>query len=164
MKKPLLLFAACFSLVSCDYILKKQDDTAKTVQTDTTKVMGTETETDKNGCVISAGYRWSVLKNDCIRPVEDAYRLNSVEKVEDESAVKSAFVVFDEEKENAELYLPDTQTSVILKKKTDNVYIYGAWSLHSDKGYSLKHNGVLLYVGAEPVQEGQVTGDENPES
>lgn len=162
MKKPFILLAVSVCLFSCDFIMKKQDDGSAATKADKNVVMGTDK--DKNGCVLSAGYRWSVLRNDCIRPLEEGYRLNSVQKVEDESPVQSAFVVFDEDKKHAELYLPDAKSAIMLNEDGKNVFRNGKWSLHSNKGYSLKNNGQVLYVGAEPVKEGQVTGDENEQS
>jgi hypothetical protein len=163
MKKPVILLAAVFCLFSCDYILKKQEKTT-TEPMASDAITVSDAEKDENGCVPSAGYHWSILRNDCIRPVEEGIRLNSVEKIEDDSAIKSAFVVFSDDKDKAELFFPATTTSVILEKKDDNKYEGNGWNLHSDKGYSLKKGGTLLYVGAEPVQQGQVTGDENEES
>lgn len=162
MKNRIMVLLAAFCLASCDYILKKDNEPVPAVATDKKVINGPDT--DSKGCVTSAGYHWSVLKNDCVRPLEDGYRLNAIEKVEDESPVKSAFVLFSEEKDKAELYMPDAENSVLLTKDGDNIYKNGVWSLHSDKGYTLKKNGQLIYVGAEPVKEGQVTGDENPES
>nr|WP_322624746.1 hypothetical protein [uncultured Flavobacterium sp.] len=163
MKKPVIIIAAAFCLVSCDYILKKQEKTAKEPAA-SDAITVSDADKDKNGCVPSAGYHWSLIRKDCIRPVEEGIRLNSVEKIEDESDVKSAFIIFSEDKEQAELFLPGTLDSVILEKKSDDKYEANGWILHSDKGYSLKKGSTLLYVGAEAVQQGQVTGDENEES
>lgn len=163
MKKPVILIVAAFSLVSCDYILKKQEKTAKEPAS-SDAITVSDADKDKNGCVPSAGYHWSLLRKDCVRPVEEGFRLNSVEKIEDESDIKSAFVIFSDDKEQAELFLPGAVDSVILEKKGDNIYEAHGWTLHSDKGYSLKKGSSLLYVGAEAVQQGQVTGDENEES
>lgn len=163
MKYKLLIgFLALGSFASCDYILKKDKEVAAPADMESKVVTGPDK--DENGCVLSAGYRWSVIKNDCVRPVEEAYRLNSVEKVEDDSPIKSAFVIFSEDKAQAELYLPDTHSSILLKENGDDSYKNGVWSLHSDKGYSLKLNGELVYVGAQAIQQGQVTGDDNPEN
>lgn len=162
MKNYFILAAAAISLTSCDYILKK-DKEAEPEPVSGNKVINGP-DKDANGCVTSAGYHWSQLVKDCVRPVEDGYRLNSIEKIEDESPVQSAFVIFSEDKDKAELYLPNVPNSVLLEKDGSNVYKNGIWSLHSDNGYSLKKNGKLLFVGAEPVKEGQITGDENPES
>jgi len=162
MKKPFVVLMVSFCLFSCDFIMKKQEAGTKEADADAHVVLGTDK--DKNGCVLSAGYRWSILRDDCIRPLEEGYRLNSIRQVEDESPVKSAFVVFDEDKKHAELYLPDTNSAIMLDEDGKHVFRNGNWSLHSDKGYSLKKSGQLLYVGAEPVKEGQVTGDENEQS
>ncbi|MFP9100793.1 hypothetical protein ACLI09_17235 [Flavobacterium sp. RHBU_24] len=163
MKNHLIIVAlVAIGLSSCDYVLKRDDKAAPAVATDKKVITGPDK--DSKGCVTSAGYHWSRLKGDCIRPLEDGYRLNSIEKVEDESPVKSAFVIFSEDKEKAELYMPDTENSILLIKEGNNIYKSGSWSLHADNGYTLKNNGHLVYVGAEPVKEGQVTGDENPES
>ncbi|SFQ40629.1 hypothetical protein SAMN05444144_10456 [Flavobacterium akiainvivens] len=154
------MIAVAGLLFSCDYILKPKDkdSTAKTPQV----VTGTDTDKDDKGCVISAGYRWSQLKEDCIRPIEEGYRLNSIEQVEGESTYKSAFVTFDEDKEKAELFLPNVRTSAILKKDKNGVYSDGKWVLSVNEKYSLHKNGALLFQGAA-VQEGQVTGDDKAE-
>ncbi len=149
-------------LVSCDYILKKREDSVVVPREET--VAGSEAEKDKNGCVPSAGYHWSILRNNCIRPSEEGYRLNSIEKVEDDTDVKSAFVLFSEKGEDAEVYLPDTEGSMVLHKVAENVFKNHHWTLHADKGFSLKYNGKIYYVGARPVEEGQITGDENEQS
>lgn len=163
MKKSVIIIAAAFSLISCDYILKKQEKSAaEPAASDAITV--SDADRDKNGCVPSAGYHWSSLRNDCIRPVEEGFRLNSVEKIEDDSDIKSIFVLLSEDKEKAELFFPNATDSTILELKSENIYEGNGWMLHSDKGFSLKKGSKLLYVGAEPVQSGQVTGDENEES
>ena len=63
---------------------------------------------DEHGCKGSAGYAWSVVKNDCIRVFEAGVRLDAADSTLDQTF--SALVVFaDDEKENeveAELFLP----------------------------------------------------------
>ncbi len=163
MKKYLILWASAgiLFLSSCDFILKSRDDkddAAKKPQV----VTGTDTDKDDKGCVISAGYRWSTLEKDCIRPIEQGYRLNSIDMAEGESTFKSSFVIFDKDKEQAELFLPDLRTSNILKKDKKGLYTDSHWVLNVGQKYKLLKDGELLYIGAE-VQEGQVTGNDNPE-
>lgn len=160
MKKYIFLAAAACCLFSCDYIMKKDDKKAKGSE-DEKVVIGNDK--DDKGCVISAGYRWSMLKDDCIRPLEEGYRLNTTDQVAGESTYKSAFVTFDEEKETAELFLPDTRNSKLLKKDKNGTYADKQYKLSLNGGYRLHKNGQLLYVGAA-VQEGQVTGDDKQES
>ncbi|MHA3789941.1 hypothetical protein ACX0HA_17170 [Flavobacterium hauense] len=162
MKKLTLLSAITLLLFSCDGIFKERKNDDADAISDKNVVLGTDK--DAHGCVASAGYRWSKLKEECIRVFEDGYRLNSIEELKGESMAKSAFVVFEEEGDRAELYLPDADESVMLtREKQGTPYKGGQWSLELQKKYSLKKNGHLLYAGAE-IQEGQITGDDRAET
>lgn len=163
MKKLVLLSVLAALSLSCDFMFKDRKDDDTEVKTDNNVVLGTVK--DEHGCVSTAGYKWSQLTRECIRPFEIGYRLNSIEKVEGDSAVKSAFVVFEEEGgDKAELFLPDDAKSIILKKeKSNGPYTNGQWTLRLEGGYTLKKSGQLLFVGAT-VEEGQVTGDDKIES
>lgn len=161
MKKALLLSIIGFFLFSCDFILKKRDDDEVKISTNEKVVLGTDK--DDKGCVISAGYKWSELRNECIRVFEEGYRLNSIDQLEGESTVKSAFVIFEEEGDRAELYLPDSEKPVMLKKDGKNSpYIHGEWKLYLQGGYRLQKGQEELYAGAR-IEEGQITGDDKPE-
>jgi hypothetical protein len=107
---------------------------------------------DAHGCKASAGYTWSVVKNECIRIFESGIRLDAQGEKMDKSV--SAFVVFksDDEDQQAELYLPTNKTSILLAKigKEDA----GTWkndslTLTQWKGmYTLEHNnGKTKYQG-----------------
>lgn len=162
MKKPVLLLFASLSILSCDFIMKPHDTEANEAAASKKVVLGTDK--DENGCVASAGYRWSVIKDECIRPVEECYRLNSIEQLASESDVSSVYVAFEENGDRAELFLPGTTKSVLLKKEGKNApYKDKNWILYSQNGYKLKKNGNLLYAGAAAVQEGQITGDDEQE-
>jgi len=164
MKKPVLLLLASLCLLSCDFIMKKRDTEDKESATSSKKVV-LGTDKDENGCVASAGYRWSVLKNECIRPVEECYRLNTIEQLASESDVTSAYVAFEDDGgSRAELFLPGKTNSIILKQDDKkSPYKDKNWILYSQNGYKLKKNGNLLYAGAAAVQEGQITGDDQQE-
>lgn len=162
MKKMVLLFAVVLCLASCDFMLKDRSDDKVEVKTNQNVVLGTVK--DENGCVTTAGYKWSLISKACIRPFEEGYRLNSIEKLEGGSMAKSAFVVFEEDGNLAELFLPDNPKSILLKSdKKGGPYTNGRWALQPGKGYSLKKDGVLLYAGAA-IEEGQITGDDKIES
>ena len=163
MKKLVLLLVLSALSLSCDYMLKEREDNEVEVKTDKKVVLGTVK--DEHGCVSTAGYKWSQLSKECIRPFEEGYRLNPIEKLEGDSTAKSAFVVFEEEGGNkAELFLPDTPESILLEKeKNDAPYTNGQWTLRLENGYMLKKSGQLLFAGAA-VEEGQITGDDRVES
>jgi hypothetical protein len=163
MKKPLIILLATFAFVSCDYIMKKHDDNGREAKVDKKVVLGTDK--DKNGCVLSAGYRWSVIDKECIRPFEEGYRLNPVNMAQSESDSISAFVIFEEKGNRAELYLPGSKEAMMLTKdNTKGPYKNAHWSLHSQHGYLLKKDGTTQYIGAEAIKEGQVTGDSSDQS
>lgn len=162
MKKLLLLAVIGMSLVSCDQILKDRKDDDVEVDTNKNVVLGTNK--DANGCVTSAGYRWSLLRKECIRAVEEGYRLNTIDSLKGESIAHSAFVVFDDEGDKAELFLPDNKKSILLTRaKKGAPYKDAHWTLQQNKSYSLKKDGQLFYAGAE-IEEGQITGDDDEQS
>lgn len=157
MKKLLLLPLLFLSIVSCDFMLKERDDSEAEVNTEEKIVLGTDK--DEKGCVTSAGYKWSQLRNECIRVFEEGYRLNTVDSLKTEDIASSAFVVFDKEATQAELYLPNTEKSVLMKKEGSGIYKNSGWSLHTNKNYQLRNKGVVLYAAAV-VHEAKIIGDD----
>lgn len=161
MKKLIYISALAFCLFSCEGILKDRKDDEVEVKANKNVVLGTDK--DANGCVTSAGYRWSLLKKECIRVFEEGYRLNSIDELKGESITKSAFVVFEESGDKAELFLPDGSDSIILTREKEGApYKGNDWSLELQNKYSLKKDGQLLYAGAQ-ILEGQITGDDRQE-
>ncbi|TRW24265.1 hypothetical protein FMM05_10545 [Flavobacterium zepuense] len=162
MKRQVLLIAAACCLFSCDYIMKSQEQKDSEAKTAKKVVIGNDK--DEMGCVKSAGYRWSYITKECIRPIEEGYRLNSIAQLEGESSLQSVFVLFEEDGDRAELFFPNQGKSLLLKKDSKNgPYKDAHWQLQSNKGYKLIKDGQLLYAGAA-VQEGQITGDDKEES
>lgn len=159
MKKPAFILIASVCLFSsCDYIMKRRETGKEGTETNKNVVLGTDK--DENGCVTSAGYRWSVIKEECIRPVEECYRLNSIEQLATESDIKSVYVVFEEDGDRAELFLPSSTKSIMLKKDSKKGHYKDAhWSLYAQNGYKLSKDGKLMFAGAAAPQEGQITGD-----
>ena len=165
MKKPVFILLSALCFISCDFIIKKHDKEPQSSKTASDKNVVLGTDKDKNGCVTSAGYRWSKITEECIRPVEEGFRLNTVDQVEGESDVNSAFIIFEQDGNRAELFLPNNTESELLKKDTENgPYKNKHWQLQSQKGYKLKKDGKLIYVGAAAIQENQITGDYKEES
>ena len=108
---------------------------------DTTQIGGAR---DAKGCLTSAGYTFSVLKNDCIRVFEVATRFDPIQG--DQQAVMSAFVIFDEPSNRAELFVVDEKKPVILVRKAEGEpYVSGYWELIARKGYVIRYKGKALY-------------------
>jgi hypothetical protein len=110
-------------------------------------------DSDEHGCKGSAGYSWSIVKNECIQIFNSGIRLNPqaghLEKT------MSAFAVFksDTEDNQAEIFLPNEKKSILLAKVgKENA---GEWK---NESYILTHykgmymledsKKTLLYQGA----------------
>lgn len=111
----------------------------------------------------SAGYKWSILKNTCIRPFEVGVRLNPVTEIETGDPVISAFAVLEEDGNKAELFIPNEKESLVLERKSEKEpYSKDDWKLLTLKGFTLKKGDSIMYAGAL-IDEQAVTGSDNPE-
>lgn len=161
MKKLFLIAVLMPFMFSCDFILKDTEEEDSENKTEKKVVLGNDK--DVNGCVTSAGYKWSLLKNECVRVFEEGYRLNPIEELKVDGVSNSAFVIFEDNGNRAELFLPGSTKSLMLKKESDkSPYTGSEWSLQSDKGYTLSKNGVAQYAGAA-IEEKKITGDTEEE-
>ncbi|MEI6411579.1 MAG: hypothetical protein WCR52_19475 [Bacteroidota bacterium] len=108
---------------------------------------------DAHGCKASAGYTWSVVKNECIRIFESGVRLDP--KAPNLDKTMSAFIVFKSEQDDAqvEMFIPGSKESILLKKVQDNgagTWKNDAMTLKQWKGmYTLEgKDGKVLYEGS----------------
>ncbi|WP_293788405.1 hypothetical protein [uncultured Pedobacter sp.] len=103
---------------------------------------------DEHGCIGSAGYTWSKLKNDCIQIFNAGFRLNPV-AIQKDKEVTSAFVLMSDDQSRIELFLPDDdQHSILLNKSGD--LIYGNDSCRYDAKKS------VLYLKDQVAYKGNV--------
>ena len=98
---------------------------------------------DEHGCITSAGFSWSELQQTCVQLWEAGVRLDPIE-VKEGDAVISVFVLFNEDESKAEVVLPNKEGSVILDKKSENLYEKGEY-LYDDKEGTLSINGKVVY-------------------
>ena len=103
---------------------------------------------DAHGCIGSAGYTYSILKNDCIRIFEQEIKLlgtNETIGVGSQTAV-----VFSNDKKKAEVFLIFTDTKILIRagKKGNYIWKKGDLTLSmKNKKYTLQKAGVV--IGAE---------------
>lgn len=101
---------------------------------------------DKNGCKPSAGYTFSILKNDCIRLFEQEIRLKEVESKQSYSAY--ATIIFSDDKRKAEIFVPTIESSIILLRKGRKLSWKGNnFKLLKAKNYILKKANKVIYQG-----------------
>jgi hypothetical protein len=152
MKKTLTILLSMALFSNC-----QNKPTEKTTTTDTTTVVQAPmvgNDLDKHGCKGSAGYTWSVAKNECIQVFNTGVRLNPQDTTLNQTL--SAFAVFvndDQENEfNAEIFLPSLKDStLILKPIKDSgagTWSNGTYTLTQWKGmYTLEEGKKTLYQG-----------------
>jgi hypothetical protein len=96
----------------------------------TTTIVGDDA--DKHGCKASAGYTWSVLKNDCIRIWETGIQLSQIEN--NESYKTNATIIVSDDKSKVELFIAtEKDGSIMLNQSGSNASTYSA------KDYSLSN-------------------------
>src|SRR5690606_36667926 len=146
-----LIILTGFSLISCDKILKQNNDSQIESKENTfqEKVGGDE---DEHGCISSAGYTWSNLREDCVQLFEVAYRLNPVSDLTNDDAtdvaVISAFVLFNEDKSAVEIFLPEIESGMIIEKKEEGKYQKDMYQF-DDESFALYINNKKAYQAAE---------------
>lgn len=151
MKKIVLSAVAVSLLATCTDRKQKNEATASIDST--TKVVLTSPvvgdDKDEHGCIGSAGYQWSVLKNKCLRAFEEADAKLLPAKAA-ATYTSSAIVLFNDDQSKAELYMPNQTKSLILDRagkeggyiwKNDSLELF-AW-----KGYALRKNGTVIFHG-----------------
>lgn len=106
-------------------------------------------DADTHGCRASAGYTFSIVKNECIKLWEQPLRLLSINPKEQTFFVA---VVFSADKKRAEVFLPNTKAGIVLSLITNKSNSF--WkkddlilSSHND-GYTLKKAGKILFKEA----------------
>jgi len=141
MRNNLIFFVLIAFSVSC--AKKSNLQKTKDVTKDTVAVSIVGADRDAHNCIPSAGYTWSILKNECVRIFEVGVRLNAVQ-----DSTNSAFVIFDQSGYKAELFTILLKSPIILERKEEGKpWINGDWELSAWKGYVLKKDGILLYHG-----------------
>lgn len=95
------------------------------VMADTLSIVGNDK--DDKGCIASAGYKWSQLRNDCVRPFEDGITLEILNTAN--TYQTAAYVLIDSLQKKAEIFVPQENESIILDQSNDTVYTNGKFNL-----------------------------------
>lgn len=116
MKNLLIVFASALLMGSCNSSVSNSNSLGAS---DTTHIVGNDA--DAHGCKGSAGYTWSVIKNECIRPWENTHQLLPINH-KDSSAIIAASVIFSTDSSQAELFIANETENLVLDK-TENGYV-----------------------------------------
>lgn len=134
-------------LVACKW--DGQEEGKKQDSTNNAKDVVLGGDKDKDGCLASAGYAWSKLNKECVRVFSGLQLLPADQPSnEEDDAVLAAYVLFDESADNAELFLPNEDESVVVRRAAEGKpWTNGEWELVPHKGYVLKKAGKILFAG-----------------
>ncbi|MCT2406317.1 hypothetical protein NZD88_01955 [Chryseobacterium antibioticum] len=107
---------------------------------------------DVHGCIGSAGYTYSQIKNDCVKVFEQKIKLKEVNS--DKSYTTMTAVIFSKDMKRAEIFIPDGNAkSIILTREgkskiwKSGSYIKEAYVLvpYKKTRYQLKKDDVVIY-------------------
>ena len=146
MKKGLsFLIMIIFAFSCAKQIDQKKESKSPILKEEKTQLVGGDL--DEHGCKASAGYTWSELRKECIRVFEIGTRLNHYEQ-SGETATTSAFVIFENNGNKAELFLDTQKESIILERKSEGQpWVKDDWQLITWKGFVLKKAEEIKYTG-----------------
>lgn len=100
---------------------------------------------DQNGCLTGAGYTWSQLKQTCIRPFEQGITL--IQITSEGSFASASYILFSDDKKQAELFTPLETGSVLLKANNNGNYTNGQYQLKKENaGWTLYVDNTKLFV------------------
>ena len=143
-----MIIAAAISVVSCQHNIHTQNAPdildSPFFKSDKDKIGA---DKDKNGCIASAGYTWSTLKDSCVRPFEQIQLgvINNQDTYE-----TAAYLIIDEAKHGAEIFMKESPESIVLKHVKEHEYANNDYRLIQDD-----HCWTLIKGGDELYKEKQ---------
>ncbi|MFZ4106149.1 hypothetical protein [Flavobacterium sp.] len=146
MKNLLLLFAISSVFTSCKLNNSTEGKTKE--QTKDSTIVGVDKDT--NGCLASAGYTWSKLNKECVKAFS-GIQLIPTENTTTVDETLCAYVLFNENADKAEIFLPDDKSFIFTKNNQRKTWSYSDYQLIAHNGYELKKAGVIVYFGDSEI-------------
>jgi hypothetical protein len=162
MKKISLLLFTALILFSCKWTdqagPESEGGNPSLASKDTTVV----NDKDEHGCLATAGYIWSRMNKECVKGYT-GIQLNPADKPENEDETLSAFVLFSEDLNKAEVFLPNDTNSIVLTRLAEGKpWVFEDWQLVPWKGYVLKKGADIKFSGDGQMGK-KVTGTDTEE-
>ncbi|PTT40605.1 hypothetical protein DBR28_05510 [Chryseobacterium sp. HMWF028] len=106
---------------------------------------------DVHGCIGSAGYTYSQIKNSCIRTFDQKIKLKEVDT--DKSYTSMTAIIFNKSMTKAEVFIPDGAAKSIILDKQGKEKIWKSGTHLKDiyvlspykKSYQVKKNDEVIY-------------------
>lgn len=158
MKNLLIVIAITSIFISCK-LNDATDEEVKAPVKDST-IVGADKDDD--GCLASAGYTWSKLNKECVKAFT-GIQLNPASDAATEDETLCAYVLFNEEGDQAEIFLPDDKSFIVTKGTSDKIWVFKDYQLISQNGYQLKKAGQVVFSGDGEIGS-KVSGSDNPDA
>ncbi len=145
-----LIFTSCVNS-KVENSTQKDSITVNLADSNQEKKVATGGDRDTHGCIGSAGYTWSMLKNECIRVFEQDVQLSQKDNKDSYSSL--AAVVFNADKSKAEVFLVNGNPEILeqtAKQKGSMRWKKGNYELIEKEGFSLLENGKVIYYQVLP--------------
>lgn len=147
MKKIIPFIIIALSFASCKLTDGKSPEEESELLEASVKDSTNVSDKDEHGCLASAGYIWSKVNKECVKGFS-GIQLNPIDLQDNEDETKSAYVLFSEDVNQAEIFLPNQENSLVLTRKAEGQpWILGEWQLIPWKGYVLKQGDKNLFSG-----------------
>ena len=162
MKKISLLLIASILVLSCKLTdqdnIDSEDENLPLAAKDSSVV----NDKDEHGCLATAGYIWSKMNKECVKGYT-GIQLNPAEKPENEDETLSAFVLFSEDLDQAEVFFPNDANSLVLTRLAEGKpWVFEDWQLVPWKGYVLKKGADIKFSGDGQMGK-KITGSDTQE-
>lgn len=101
---------------------------------------------DVHGCVASAGYIYSQVNKECIRPFEEKIELEG--KDPEYTSIQRTAIIFSKDMKKAEIFIPNGKESsmVLTKKDKESAWKNGNYTLIPvKKRYEIRKKNVVIF-------------------
>ena len=159
MKKITTLLMILLLVSSCKLIDQKDDAEETSGAAATAKDSTVVNDKDENGCLASAGYVWSKVNKECVKGFS-GIQLNPIDKPDNQDETLSAYVLFNEDASQAEVFLPKDTTSIVLTRGAEGKpWVLKDWQLVVSKGYILKKGATTMFSGDAEIGKKEIETD-----
>lgn len=160
MKKISIILLLMLSVLSCKYknTTEMEEKASASKLKDTTMVGADQ---DENGCLASAGYTWSKVNKECVK-IFTGIQLNPAQNQTNEDMVLCAYVLFNENGNEAEVFLPNEESIVLSRPEEGKPWSNANYQLIAKNGYTLKKATEIIYIG-DGTMGNKVTGSDQQE-
>lgn len=159
MKKITTLLMILLIVSSCRLIDQNDDADDNPKVATTTKDSTLVNDKDENGCLASAGFVWSKVNKECVKGFS-GIQLNPTDKPDNQDETLSAYVLFNEDASQAEVFLPKDTASIVLTRVAEGKpWVLKDWQLVPRKGYILKKGVEIMFSGDSEIGKKEIETD-----